>query len=129
MLAAVLPLSLLWVVTAIVAVVRYRHHPPVSILTLLACALLLTSQIGGTILHWWLVAQRANWTATQVGSVLGVLAMARTGVSTVGYGLLVVALFGWRSRPRRPGLEPRLDLLDRRPNSDPDAFRRAEGGR
>jgi hypothetical protein len=128
-LMSTLPLALLWVVTAVVALVRYRHHPPVSLLTLLACAVLLTNLVGGTILQWWLLTQNTGWAAAQGRGVLALLSMARAGLSTVGYALLVVALFGWRARPRRSGLELELDPLDRRPATDPDGFRRVGGGR
>jgi hypothetical protein len=104
----VVPLTLVWLAGAIMALVTWKRHPSVSLLALLACLLLLFSVVAGSVAQIWIINQQGSlgWSGQQVGMWLSVLGIARTGLSTVGYILLLCAVFngrGWSGQPYRPG--------------------------
>src|SRR5262245_5967770 len=80
------PLYLVWMVGCVACVERWRRHPQVSLLTLLALGLLLASAIGGIFLWVCLLSPRygeAIWTGQFV-------------VSAFSWVLLLLAMFRWR---------------------------------
>ena len=94
------------------AVVRWQHHPSVSLLTLLGCGVLLLNQFAATALHGWIWRSREEhgWTMQQAAFYLSVLGWCRVSFSAVGIGLLLGAVFGWRRRQRfAPTYGPRYD--------------------
>jgi len=122
--APALPLAIVWVVGIACALGTYRKHPGVSLLALLGCLALLLNSVGGSAASWWMVEQqRAGvWTSPQFHLTMGVLTLARTGLSLVGAILLLTAVFGWRTPQRRPealDLEP----FEARGAGDPTAIR------
>jgi hypothetical protein len=92
-----LPLCLVWLVGIILALVGLRKHPMPSLLALIAFGLLLVQALVGTVAYVAIFSQR-EVTSEQLQVRLSVLAVARTVISTVAWGLLLGALFGWRKQ-------------------------------
>jgi hypothetical protein len=81
----------------------------VSLLTLLAVAILVLSSLVFTYLFLWLplwLQTEQELSATQVAAVLSVLGLLRNLIYAAGWSLLVVALFGWRKQPGPPHAPP-----------------------
>jgi hypothetical protein len=99
-----LPASIVWLVGVILALATWRRHPRVSKTALVACALLLVNAAAGAVAQYWLFTgiQRYVWTAEEYGRMLGLVTLVRVAFSTVGYVLLLLAVFGWRATQRFP---------------------------
>lgn len=103
-----LPLFLVWLAAGVYALVTWRRHPAVSLLTLAAVAVLIVTGIVGTLAFWYLLRNRAELmlSASTIGLLMSVLSIARSCLNTVAYVLLFVAVFGWRTSSARRLPEP-----------------------
>jgi hypothetical protein len=103
------PVALVWLAGAVIAVNTWRRHPGVSAVALLGCLVLLFTLIAGNVAQYWIIQLQmvSGWSVAQVQQMLTLLAWARTGLSLAGYVLLLWAVFGWRGQVYRP---PPLDL-------------------
>jgi hypothetical protein len=99
-----LPACIVWLVGVILALATWRRHPRVSKTALVACALLLVNAAAGPVAQYWLYTGISGyvWTAQEYGRMLGLVTLVRVAFSTVGYVLLLLAVFGWRATPRFP---------------------------
>jgi hypothetical protein len=98
------PASIVWLVGAVLALTTWRRHPRVSQTALVACALLLLSEAVGSVAQFWLITQfsQLGWSEREFNRVMGLISLTRVAFSTVGYVLLLFAVFGWRATPRFP---------------------------
>ena len=98
------PYYLAWLAGMVLCLVRWQKHPMVSLLALLAFTLFFVQSLIGTAVWWWLIVQRqqAAWSESQFSLYLALQGGIRTAVSTAGYVLLLVALFGWRGSRHMP---------------------------
>jgi hypothetical protein len=98
----------------VLALVRWRLHPGVSLMALLGCAVPLAGLIIFAALDYWLWEQlRQGRRFEEVRDLSRVLSWVRVFFVAGGYALLFWAVFGWRERPRwgRPaGDERRFDV-------------------
>ena len=91
----------------ILALVRWPHHPGVSLTAMLGCAVLLVNLVAGTALERWIWSGPVD---EQTRFLVRIVSWSRVTVSAVGYGLLFWAIFGWRGRQRfAPQYGPRYD--------------------
>jgi hypothetical protein len=118
-----IPLLLVWLGAGVYALVSWRRHPMVSLLTLTAVLMLATITLLGTLSTWYLLRNRVDLSASEVGLRLAIFGIARTCLAALAYVLLFVALFGWRKSSMRPmPYPPDEPLLEDRPADD--RFRR-----
>lgn len=95
-----LPLLLVYIAGLVLAVARWQQHRRVSLIALIAIALLLFDLIVGTftaILPTVLLS-RYDWSASQIGTVFAVSGIIRSVIVAVAFGLLLWAIFGWRKQ-------------------------------
>jgi hypothetical protein len=100
-----IPMHLICVIGIIVALVTYGRHPAVSLLTV--CALTLVIMLGLTGPWIMLVVEekaRAGWKEESIRGLLNTIKVGYRVVNTTAYGLLLLAVFGWR-RSWRPQAE------------------------
>jgi len=101
-LMARLPVYLVWLAGIIAALVFWRRHPRVSLLAISGfLIMLLTSVVGGSItavLPQWLVDRGVA--VRQIGPILFTKAIIESILHAVAMGLLVGAIFGWRTSDR-----------------------------
>jgi hypothetical protein len=99
-----LPAIIVWLVGIAVAAGAWRRHPRVSQTALVACVLLLVNAAAGPVAQFWAFQglSQLGWTHEEYGRMMGLLTLVRVAFSTVGYVLLLVAVFGWRATPRFP---------------------------
>src|SRR5690349_9897861 len=99
------PACVVWLVGIAIALATWRRHPRVSQTALVACVLLLVNAAAGPVAQFWLfqAMRQRGWTPPEeYGRVMGLLTLVRVAFSTVGYVLLLLAVFGWRATPRFP---------------------------
>jgi hypothetical protein len=100
--AVQLPLLLVWLVGVILAFVHWGRHPKVSLLFLIATLMLFLRLVAGTwvgiglvrILHW------SGMGITNIGLVQLGSRVLLSLIGAVAWGLLLVAVFGWRKQAK-----------------------------
>jgi hypothetical protein len=99
-----LPLYLLWLLGIILALVRWRRHPTVSILAGLAFVILILNAMASTITIAWLpgyLQTGQNYSAEQVATILAGVLVCFNSISALAWALILVAIFAERNRPER----------------------------
>jgi hypothetical protein len=95
-----LPFLLVFVAGIILSIVRWSIHPKVSVLSLVAFAVLLLSQVARMAFMLWLLGgQSSGLGLAQRGMALQWLNLAMAGLELLGWALILIALFGWRREP------------------------------
>jgi hypothetical protein len=125
-LASSAPVYIVWLIGIVLALMRWRKHPQVSLMIVLALGMMLVTSIIFQYLYIWLPRRLldgdlSSMSITRVYTVLGVI---HSSVSAVGFGLLLVALFRWRHPPlvfEKPDL--RSSGADLRNDRSSTAFR------
>jgi hypothetical protein len=100
--AVQVPLYVVWVIGIVLAVVRWRRHPRVSLLLLVALVALLLTSLGLTLLRAWATHQMAGpagWTGQQLSWFFSALGLLGVLVSAAAWGLTLFAALGWRPEP------------------------------
>ena len=94
-----LPMLLAWLVGVVLSLFNWRRQPRISLLTLSAIALLFVELIVSTYLNLWLPITLSNkgWNMGQLSLLLPVIGAGESLVRAVAWGLLLAAIFGWRS--------------------------------
>ncbi len=109
---AQLPVYLVWLVGAIVAVVRWRRHPRVSLLAVAGLAVLFLSSLVSTaansMLPMMVASGALRGSFSRMATVLAVCSIVFAVIAAVGYGLLLAALFSGRAP--QPAAEKRGEL-------------------
>ena len=96
------PFLLVYLVGIVLSCVFWKRHRAVSVLSLIAFLLLLGSQTAGIATQLWEMRARSEGSSSaDIGRVLGTVGIFRVVVGTVAWALLLTALFGWRSAPKR----------------------------
>jgi hypothetical protein len=97
------PLFVVDLVGVILALVWWRRHPRVSLLTLLAIGLLASAAVGGSFLFAWLPyhLEQRGWSFGQTSALYPVMALIRSALGAVAYALLLSAIFAGRSSTNR----------------------------
>jgi hypothetical protein len=121
-----LPAMLVWLVGIAVALSTWRRHPRVSQTALVACVLLLVNAAGGPVAQFWVFQgmSQLGWTGQEYGRIMALVTLVRVAFSTVGYVLLLLAVFGWRATRRFPVGPPAGPFAERtavRPAHPPGA--------
>jgi hypothetical protein len=95
------PLIVIWLVGIVVAIVTWRKHPPVSILTILALLFFLFNVVAGETFVQQVMFQFhvRGLPARTVGTLLSVAAILRAIISIVAWVLILTAIFIRRGRP------------------------------
>jgi hypothetical protein len=95
------PLILIWLVGIIVAIVTWRKHPPVSILTILALLLFLFNVVAGETFIQQVIFQfhARGLPARMVTTLLTLTAVLRTVISITAWVMILAAVFIRRGRP------------------------------
>lgn len=93
-----LPFLLVLVVGIVLSIVRWSAHPKVSMLSLVAFAMMLIRVIARMGYLFWLIGgQDSGMPAYQTHRVLTWINLSLSLFDLVGWVLLLIALFGWRT--------------------------------
>jgi hypothetical protein len=100
-----LAIQLVWFVGMVLAVMRWRRHPMVSLLTLLALGLFTLASLLNLIVALWFHVLESEELVQAIADNLGVIHVVDTVLYVAGAILLLIALFGWRYPPPHVSLE------------------------
>jgi hypothetical protein len=97
-LAMYLPLYITWLVGLILAIVKWKKIPKVSLLTVIAIVTLFLVNMAGTIfsMMYPYTAHQNGISTAQIGIVTTVVGIINILITTTCWGLLLAAIFGWR---------------------------------
>jgi hypothetical protein len=93
-----LPATLVTVVGIIIALVRWRHHPTVSLVALIAFALMLCSRLLMPLV-FGLRALMGQSNAFDPSGAVNLIYPVVIVLGLVSQVLLLLAIFGWRANP------------------------------
>lgn len=93
-----LPLYVAWLAGLVAAVVTWRRHPTVSLLTSVSLVVMLVLTFASRLLNVWVVrlGAQAGWSAHEIGLFLGVYGFVSALIEAVAWGLVIAAVFLWR---------------------------------
>ncbi len=92
-----IPLYVVWLVGAILCIIRWRQHPSVSLLALVAILLFFLLSIVGTLTAYLLPI---IWRGS-LAPLTAIRGIVQVFGNMIGWMLLLAAIFGWRSEPAK----------------------------
>ena len=97
-LAGQTPVLLVYVVGIILALVFWGRHRMPSMLTMIACVVMLVASIGQTILWHTLLQMRDSlgWPMQKYGSMMSMVSLVSSVVRAIALGVLLAAVFAAR---------------------------------
>jgi len=103
-----LPAIIVWVIGIALALSRWRRHPRVSQLALIACAVMIINTVTNRSLTIWmpLAMRDYGWTSVQIGSIFTAIGIITALISATAWTLAICAIFGWRDRRQKENLFP-----------------------
>lgn len=93
-----LPLYLVWIVGAILAIITWGRNPLASLLTVLAVLIFFLGSCGGTLASTFVLGRMYDLHAEARASIFSFIALLRALIAAVAYGLLFAAVFVGRKR-------------------------------
>jgi hypothetical protein len=87
------PVYVTWLVGIGIAIARWKKHPRVSLLTVLALSLSLVISIFNGML---VIALPMQLRASEISAALAVLGVCSSLIYMVLWGMILAAIFGWR---------------------------------
>ena len=100
-----LPLYAVWITGVVLCMKRWQRHPKVCAVAMVAFSLLFLESLVGTLFTYSLLPQMLK------GSQGNRMGIVRTIIHAGLWGLVIVAVFGWRN-PVRSGRADRSEHLD-----------------
>jgi hypothetical protein len=96
--------DVIWTVGILLAIRRWRRHPQVSLLILIAFTLELAQSIGGVFAQYSFRAEMQEMGRRDSEAVITkyiILHWVRWGLEILGWTLILIAIFRWRYPPNR----------------------------
>ncbi len=93
------PVFLVWLAGLVWAIMRWQQHPHVSLFALIGLAILLLDSSIGLVLNVQLPQffSEWGWSAAEIGRFFMIKGFIQAMLAAIGYGLWLIALFGWRT--------------------------------
>ena len=91
-----IPLFLVWVIGGIVAIARWPRHPRPSLLLLISLTILFLRALVVPIITF--AVAHSGAALARIGMTQGLISIGSMLVAAVAWSLLLVAVFGWRSK-------------------------------
>lgn len=96
-----LPTLIAWLVAVVIALVRWKKHPKVSALVVIAVAILSIELLIGSVftaaMPRYLSASGRG--ASEIGVVFAAYSFVNSAISAGCWAMLIAAIFGWREQP------------------------------
>ena len=96
-----LPIILVWAAGLVIALVRWKEHPRVSVLALIAFSVLMLQLLIDTYLNVWMprwLYETRGSSNNEVANFLLVKGVVSNLIRMGLWGLVIIALFGWRAK-------------------------------
>lgn len=89
------PFLLIYLIGAILCLVRRRRHPPASYFGLAAFIILFMTTLLSITAQYWIIFDRPDMDRIQLYS--SIITVFRVGSGVIGWVLLLIGYFGWRT--------------------------------
>jgi hypothetical protein len=96
-----LPLLLIWLVGLVVAIVNLKRHPRIAALFMIAMALLIADEVGGSLVMYFLINRAWTTGFVDYQTYQLVLRLVISSLQVVAWILVIVAVFSGRQQFRR----------------------------
>jgi hypothetical protein len=102
------PVIIVWLIGIVLALSRWRRHPQVSRLALIALAISIVNLIVNRFISIWapLTMRDNGWTTYQIGLFFTALGIITALISAAAWALVICAIFGWRDQRQKENLFP-----------------------
>jgi hypothetical protein len=102
-LAIYAPLFVVWLVGIFVCFATWRKHPRVSLLTFVGLVIQVLQIGAGMLFSFWMSKQYASLglSSKEAVMVLNISGIVQACLGSIGWVLILLAVFLWRSRPNR----------------------------
>jgi len=112
--AGMSPVLLVWFIGLLVALTRWKRHPKVSLVTVIALSGFFLVSFIATFTYGYLIRTWQSRSGEDLDRLLKIVDLSRSAISALFWGLLLAAIFGWRqSRAARPSHVENLALMPR----------------
>lgn len=93
-----LPILVVWLVIAVIAILRRQRHPKVSLFVVLALVIFLMRLVAGTWLSMWMpmILRDRDMPMGRIGAIMGGSQFALSLVGAAAWGLIAAAIFRGR---------------------------------
>lgn len=93
-----MPLIIVLLIGVVLALIRWRRHPQVSQLALIAFVVMIAVTLVNRLLTLWLptIMLELGWTGGEIGSTLTFIGAGVTLISAAAWAAVLGAIFGWR---------------------------------
>lgn len=93
------PIFLVWIVGIVLASVRWSQHPRISLLTIIALAIMLVTSLVSTYLNVQLpvLMTEWGWDYPQIGLFFTIKGFVQAVIDTIAFVLLLLAIFSGRT--------------------------------
>jgi len=94
-----IPLIIVWLFGIIIAIARWKKHPQISLLSIIAITGLLFLSVAGNFLGVWLpvMLRTNNWNINRIGVINAAVGFVRSLLAAILWGLLLAAIFSKRN--------------------------------
>ena len=94
------PLYLVWIIGLVLSILHRRRHSKVSLLTFISLSMFVVISLVGVFLGIWLPVNFYNdgLDAREIGIISMSINVITSLISSVAWGLLIAAIFGWRKQ-------------------------------
>lgn len=94
------PAFLVWLAGLVVALALWRRHPRVSLFAALGLLLAAVRAVVAPWIDYWI--RNSGLGLTQIGIRFAVLNVVSAVISAAAWTLVLIAVFGWRSKRQAP---------------------------
>lgn len=89
-----LPVYLAWFAGVVAAIINWRKHPRVSLIVVIVVLAFFVASLAGTYLNIWL---SMNVSGDALANIFLVKGLVQSVLNAVLWGLVFLAVFGWRT--------------------------------
>jgi hypothetical protein len=115
-----LPCLAVWLIGAAICLARWRRHPTVSLLALVALILFGLSSIVVYTSFFWMPA---HFDPGEMNFYLTMFGLLESSINAIAFALLLIAVFGWRN-PSTPTHVHQPDEAPRQADPVPKGIKR-----
>ena len=103
-----IPQLLIWLVGIAIAISRWRMHPKVSRLALMAFIIQIVFTLVSRFLSVWLpiFMRESGWSSFEIGYIFPAISLITTLGDSIAWILVLCAIFGWRNSSQGQLLVP-----------------------
>jgi hypothetical protein len=107
-LTTLIPVFIVWLIGAILAISRWRRHPRVSLFVIIAFVVMMGATVIFRVVSMWapMIMRDRDWSMGEFGAILTAINFVYALVNAAAWTLVLCAIFGWRANSEKQNLFP-----------------------